>query len=175
MKIAIACTMFAYLGFFSKAQAAEPYGEMLEQLRSQISAKIPSLDDAARKGIIEAKDAKARVEAVKQLAALDPFLADNKLDAKLAKFFILHDATPVGLTAFAAQGAAQKKMIDDLLANDALILQIAVADGARPVHGKDGKSPANYGKAMEIYSAIQQASPKANTGVLQRLALATSL
>ena len=175
MKIAIACTMFAYLGFFSKAQAAEPYGEMLEQLRSQISAKIPSLDDAARKGIIEAKDAKARVEAVKKLAALDPFLADSTLDAKLAKFFILHDATPAGLTAFAAQGAAQKKMIDDLLANDALILQIAVADGARPVHGKDEKSPANYGKAMEIYSAIQQASPKAKTGVLQRLALATSL
>lgn len=175
MKTAIAFTMCAYLGFFSKAQAAEPYGEMLEQLRSQISAKLPSLDDAARKGIVDAKDAKARVEAVKKLAALDPFLTDDKLDAKLAKFFILHDATPAGLTAFAAQGAAQKKMIDDLLVNDALLLQIAVADGARPVHGKDGKSPANYGKAMEIYSAIQQASPKAKTGVLQRLALATSL
>jgi hypothetical protein len=39
------------------------------------------------------------VEAVRKLAALDPFLADSQLDAKLAKFFILHDATPAGLAA----------------------------------------------------------------------------
>jgi Sulfatase-modifying factor enzyme 1 len=163
------------LSFGMVAHAADPYSATLEQLRSEISAKLPSIDDAARKSITEAKDAKARVEAVRKLAALDPFLAENKLDAKLAKFFILHDATPAGLTAFAGQGAEQKKWIDDLLADDALLLQIAAADGARPVHGKDGKSPANYGKAMEIYAAIQQASPKAKTGVLQRLALATSL
>jgi hypothetical protein len=44
--------------------------------------------------------------------------------------------------------------------------QMLVADGA-----KEGK----YGRAMEIYTAIQRASPKAGEGLFQRLALGTSL
>jgi len=173
--LAMALTVAACLTSFTHAQPGEPYTAMLEALRSEITAKLPPFDDATRKSIVDAKDAKTRVEAVRKITVLDEFLTSDALDTKLVKFFILHDATPAGLAAFASQGAAQKQMIDTLLADDSLLLQIAMADGARPVHGRDEKSPANYGKAMEIYTAIQQASPKAKKGILQRLALATSL
>jgi formylglycine-generating enzyme required for sulfatase activity len=157
--------------------AAEPYAAMLESLRDEITAKLPTLDDATRKTIVDAKDAKSRVEAVRKIAALDTLLANRELDAKLAKHFILHDATPAALAAFANQGANQKQLIDTLLADDALMLQIAVSDGARPLHAviRKDSGPPDYGKAMEILTAIQQASPKAKSGVLRRLALATAL
>ncbi len=174
-RTAIVLSIFTCLITFPKAQAADPYADMLEVLRSEITAKLPKTDDAARKSIEGVKDAKARIEALKKLPELEKFLSSAELDTKLAQCFVLHDATPAGLAAFAGQGAAQKKLIDALLADDALLLQIAIADGARPVHRRDNKSPANYGKAMEIYAAIHQASPKAKTGVLQRMALATSL
>ncbi|QTN31615.1 SUMF1/EgtB/PvdO family nonheme iron enzyme [Akkermansiaceae bacterium] len=156
------------------AQAADPYSGMLEALRSEISAKLPRFNDASRAGIEGAKDSKARVEAARKLPELDKFLASDALDAKLAKFVILHEATPAGLAEFAAKGAEQRRSIDALLADDQLMLQMAIADGARPVHGRDSE-PANYGRAMGIYTAIQKASPKAKEGVLQRLALAVSL
>ena len=173
--ITIMLSVVAGLTPFTLAQTGEPYSAMLEGLRSEITAKLPSIDDATRKGIVEAKDAKARVEAVRNAAALGKFLSNDGLDAKLARFFVLNDATPSGLAAYANQGAAQKALLESLLADDSLLLQIAVADGSRPVHGRDEKSPANYGKAMEILMAIQKASPKAGKGVLQRLALAVSL
>ena len=71
-----------------------------------------------------------------------------------------------GLAEFAQQGKEQEALVEKLLADDALMKQMLVAGGA-----KVGK----YGRAMEIYTAIQKASPKAGEGVLQRLALATSL
>jgi hypothetical protein len=157
------------------AETTEPYADMLEGLRSEITAKLPPVDDAMRKGIVEAKDTKARVAAVKKITEPDKFLASDELYTKLAKHFILHDATPAALAAYAGKGAAEKKRIDDLLADDELMMQIAVADGARPVHGRDSKSPPNYGKAMELYNAIREASPKSKEGVLQRLALAVAL
>jgi formylglycine-generating enzyme required for sulfatase activity len=163
------------LAFGMVARAADPYTVMFDALRAEISGKLPTIDDAARKSIIEAKDAKARVAALRKIAVLDTFLAGDELDAKLARGFILHDGDPAVLAAFANQGAAQKQLIDGLLADDALMLQIALADGARPVHTKGAKSAADYGKAMEIYAAIQKADPKAKTGVLQRLALAVAL
>jgi len=55
------------------------------------------------------------------------------------------------------------------------MLEIAVADGAIPLHGGKNKATPNYGKAIEIYSTIQQTRPKSKKGVLQRLALAVSL
>jgi hypothetical protein len=39
----------------------------------------------------------------------------------------------------------------------------------------DGAKGGNYGRAMQIYSDIRQASPRAGNGILQRLALGTSL
>jgi Sulfatase-modifying factor enzyme 1 len=173
--LTLALSMVACLTALPKAQAAEHYMDMLESLRSEISAKQPIIDDASRKSIEGAKDTKARIEALKKLPELEKFLTSGELDAKLVKFFILHDATPAGLAVFSNQGAAQKKLIDTLLADNSLLMQIAVADGARPLHAQDEKSPANYGKAMTIYSAIRNASPKAKDGIHQRLALAVSL
>lgn len=168
-------SMAASLFCLSETQAKESYAQMLEQLRSEITAKLPAIDDASRKSIVEAKDANARVEAVRKISALDALLSNHELDAKLTKFFILNEATPAALSNFAAKGAEQKKLIDALLADEKLMLEIAVADGALPVHGGKEKAPPQYGKVMEIYSTIQQTSPKAKKGVLQRLALAVSL
>jgi hypothetical protein len=94
------------------------------------------------------------------------FLASDKLDAKLATYVVLRDATPRGLAEFSQQGKNQEKLVDQLLADTGLMTQMLVADGAQ-----DGK----YGQAMQIYTDIQKASKKAGNGVLQRLAVATSL
>lgn len=93
-------------------------------------------------------------------------LTSDTLDAQLAKFQLLIEATPRGLAEYAQEGKAQEALIDKLLADDKLMIQMAVAGGAKSGH---------YGHAMEIYSAIQKASTKAGDGVLQRLALATAL
>lgn len=174
---AVILSLMAAVGIVAPAAAEsdEPYAGMLEQLRSEITAGLPPIVDTMLKGIVEAKDAKARVAAVKKAAVLDRFLADDALDNKLVKHFILHDATPDALAAHAEKGAAERKRIDDLLVDDELMIQIALADGARPVHSKTNAAPPDYGKAMEIYSAIREASPKAKEGILQRLALAVAL
>jgi len=121
-------------------------------------------------GLEAAKEALAQAQA-NTLKAIDEmnlgaFLASDKLDAKLAKYVVLLEATPRGLAAFAQQGKAQEALVEKLLADTDLMVQVAVADGAR-----QGK----YGRAMEIYTAIQEASKKAGEGVLQRLALGVSL
>jgi hypothetical protein len=100
------------------------------------------------------------------LAGLDPFLSSDKLDAKLAKCTVLTDATPRGLAEFAQQGPEKAALVEKLLADAPLMKEMLVAGGAKYC---------KYGRAMEIYTTIQKASPKANTGNLQRLALATSL
>jgi hypothetical protein len=84
----------------------------------------------------------------------------------LIKAAVLSQATPRGLAEFAQQGKEQEALVEKLLADTTLMKQMLVADGA-----KDGK----YGRAMEIYTAIQKASPKAAEGLFQRLALAVSL
>ena len=100
------------------------------------------------------------------LAELAAFLSSDKLDAKLAKFVVLSEATPRGLAEFAQQGKKQEKLVEKLLADHGLMMQMVVADGA-----KEGK----YGQAMKIYTDIQKASAKAKDGNLQRLALGISL
>lgn len=100
------------------------------------------------------------------LADMEPLLASDKLDAKLIKAALLASATPQGLAGFAQLGQAQAALVEKLLADPALMKQMLEAGGAKF---------SQYGRAMEIYTAIQQVSPKAKEGVLQRLALATSL
>ncbi len=92
---------------------------------------------------------------------LESFLSSDKLDARLAKYVVLFEAAPRGLAEFAQQGNEQEALVERLLADADLMLQMAVADSA-----KEGK----YGRAMEIYTAIQAASTKAEDGVLQRMA-----
>lgn len=97
---------------------------------------------------------------------LKALLSSDELDAHLAKYVVLMEATPRGLAEFAQQGGRQVRLIEQLLSDPVLMFQMIVADGA-----KDGR----YGQAMQIYSDIQKASAKASDGVLQRLALAVAL
>jgi hypothetical protein len=93
-------------------------------------------------------------------------LSSSALDAKLAQYKIIKDATPTGLAEFAQQSPEHQKLIEQLLTDEDLMLQMLIADGAA-----GGK----YGQAMKIYTDIQKASPKAKEGVFQRLAMAVSL
>lgn len=112
--------------------------------------------------------ATARGKPTEAAAALNltPLLTSDKLDSQLVRFVVLHDATPRGLAEFAQQGPEQAALVERLLGDVELMKQMLVADGAR-----DNK----YGRAMEIYTAIQKASSKARDGVLQRLAVAIAL
>lgn len=132
----------------------------------QVELKKSTFDEelnAAQLTLVNAKA--ATLIAVKELG-LDPLLTSDELDFRLAKLIVLSEATPSGLAEFAQIGASQESQIEDLLADEKLMLQMVVADGA-----EEGK----YGRAMEIYSTIQETSPHADDGVLQRLALAISL
>ncbi len=100
------------------------------------------------------------------LAEVESLVASDKLDAKLVKAAVLAEATPKGLAGFAERGPQQQALVERLLANGTLLKDMLVAGGA---------SAGQYGRAMEIYTAIRQASPKSGEGVLYRLALATSL
>jgi len=100
------------------------------------------------------------------LAETEAFLSSAKLDGKLAKAAVLAHATPRGLAEFAQQKPEQTALVEKLLNDETLMKDMLVAGGAE--YGR-------YGQAMEIFTAIQKASPKAADGVLRRLALATSL
>ncbi|MCX7010687.1 MAG: hypothetical protein NTY53_26155 [Kiritimatiellaeota bacterium] len=122
-------------------------------------------NQAAQAALVQAQA--NELSAVKALLAdFEPFLASDKLDAKLVKCAVLAEATPRGLAAFAQQGPAQAALVEKLLADEKLMKEMLIAGGAEA-----GK----YGQAMQIYSAIQQTSPRARDGELQRLALATAL
>lgn len=100
------------------------------------------------------------------LAELDEFLKSDKMDSQLVKLVVLTEATPRGLAEFAQQGKEHEALVEKLLADVALMKQMLIAGGAT-----DGK----YGQAMKIYTDIQRASAKAGEGILQKLALGTSL
>jgi formylglycine-generating enzyme required for sulfatase activity len=137
------------------AEFERRYTAMLDKLRAELKAKIPSQNASS--------------------ADRDRFLASDALDDKLAKFVVLHEGTPSGLAEFAAKGKEQAGLIEFMLSDAALMRQMLVADGAK--RGKVGKSdgPAQYGPAMKIYMDIQRSSEKANDGILQRLAMAIAL
>ena len=133
------------------------YSDQQDQLRTELAAKIPQSDQA-------------------KSDSLNEFLASDALDAKFAKYVVLLEATPRGLAEFAQQGREQWKLVEKMLADADLMKQMLVADGANAKRiGRNGYGPAQYGQAMKIYTDIQNASKKADTDVLQRLALAISL
>ena len=136
--------------------------EALDKAKREEPKLVQELE-AAKKAL-----ALAQANTLKALKELNlvPFLSSDKLDAQLAKYVVLLEATPRGLAEFAQQGKEQEKLVETLLADAALMKQMAVADGA--MGGK-------YGQAMKIYTDIQKASEKAGNGILQRLALAISL
>lgn len=143
-------------------EALEERQAALDRAKLEEPQAIQQLE-AAEKALAE-----AQANALEALDELDlgDFLTSDKLDAKLAKYSLLSEATPRGLAEFAERGRKQKNLIAKVLRDDDLMIQMAVADGAR-----DGK----VGEAMQIYADIQKASRKAKRGALQRLALAISL
>jgi hypothetical protein len=151
-----------------QAEAAATAGE-----RKTMHAQAKSKDkEAAAKAHAAATEAlalattNAQAPAKAVLANVAAFLASDKLDASLVKCVVLAEATPRGLAEFAQQGSAQAALVAKLLADTELMKRMVMADGA---------SGGNYGQAMAIHAAIHQASAKAASGVLERLALAVSL
>ncbi len=153
-----------------QANKADGQKALREREAAWKKARADAADAERAMQVADAALAKARDEerraADALLADLNRFLSDEKLDAKLVAGVVLTEATPRGLTSFAGQGAAQEALVKGLLADPSLMKEMLVAGGA-----KRGQ----YGRAMEIYDAIQQASERAREGVLQRLALATAL
>ena len=104
------------------------------------------------------------------------FLASDGMDSKLVKFVILKKATPRALAEFGQRGKRFFELIEALFSDPSLMRQMLVADGARAQRmGRKGYGPPQYGKAMEIYSKIQDSCKDATAGIFQRLALAISL
>ena len=143
--------------------------QALEERQANLDALLleePQLQANLEQARANLSEAEAHTLASVERLRLDTFLGSARLDAQLAEFVVLHEATPAGLSAFAAQDEASAALIAELLDDAELMLQMVVADGA-----KDGA----YGPAMRIYQAIQAASERASEGVLQRLALAIAL
>jgi hypothetical protein len=136
---------------YKKAKSEEPKLRKAHEAAQAALAKAQALELNATKAL---------------LMELDPFLASDKLDAKLAKSAVMTHATPRGLAEFAQQGPEQAALVEKLLADDGLMKEMLIAGGAN--RGK-------YGLAMEIYTGIGKASQKAGAGHFQRLALATAL
>ncbi len=139
-----------------EAAKAADYQKMLDGLQNEISAKLPKNGNEAQ---------------------MTKLLTSDAMDAKLTKFVILHEATPKGLAEFSAKGKGYEELLDSLFKDPELMREMLVADGAKsPKAGRGSKSePAQWGAAMKIYTDIHKASKKAPSGVMRRLALATSL
>jgi hypothetical protein len=151
-----------------QANKADGVNALKERQEAWDKAKLdePELTQALQAAQKALAQAQANTLKAANELNLEPFLASDKLDAKLVKYMVLAEATPHGLAEFAQQGAQQEALVEKLLADGDLMKQMVVADGAN-----GGK----YGQAMNIYTEIQKACPKAGSGNLQRLALAVSL
>jgi hypothetical protein len=154
----------------AKAEKGKQEGlEALEErqaLLDEAKSDKPKADRALKDAKEALVNAKTRTMEATENLGLNALLSSDKLDGRLAKYVVIKEATPDALAAFGEQGREQEKFLDQILSNDELLVQMAVADGA-----KNGK----YGKAIQIYYDIQKASDKAVEGTLQRLAMAISL
>ena len=171
------------------------YARMLDALSKEIAGELPQLDSAKEAAFNDARAALAALKAPGAdaapqahlafqtqktlteaqaleaaraiLAETDAFLASDKLDATLITVAILRHGTPAALAEFAQQGEAQQALLDKLFADKALMKQMVIAGGA---------NGGEYGEAMQVYTAILEASERARKpGMLQRLALGTAL
>jgi len=177
-----------------KKIAAE-YFLTLKALNKEIAAALPEIDAKKKEAFLKARalynalrtpgeeasgetikayEAAKAVAVEKTLAAskdllqdLEAFLAKDDLDKKLIKAAILSHGTPNALAEFAQQSEKHKALLDKLFADEVLMKQIMLANGA---NGGD------YGESMQVYTAILEASENARKpGILQRLALGTAL
>jgi hypothetical protein len=136
---------------YEKAKADEPALKRAHEQAQAALTKAQAQEADAAKGLI---------------GSLNSFLSSDTLDGKLAKAFVLTAATPGGLADFGEQSTDNAALVEQLLADEALMKEMMEAGGAR--FGK-------FGEAMKIFSAILKVSPQAKDGVLRRLALATAL
>ena len=156
---------------FLKAYQAEAAATAADRKAMHAQSKSKDKDAAAKEGAaakqaLEQAVAAAQAPVKTVLAQLNPFLTSDKLDAQLVKLVVLAEATPRSLAEFAQQGKEQEALLEKLLADADLMKQMVVAGGAN-----GGK----YGQAMQIFTDIQKASPRAKDDILQRFALGTSL
>ena len=132
----------------------------------EAEAALPEAIKSAEAAKQAHKEAMAATWKAMDALGMSGILGSDKLDGKLAQYMVIKEATPRGLAEFAQQSPENESLIQQLLANEALMVQMLVADG--PTSGK-------FGEAMKIYTDIQKASTKAKDGIFQRLALAVSL
>ena len=176
-------------------QLRQLYGDMLEQLSEEVVASLPDIDPGKRMAFEEARsvvssltapgenagpkehlefqkrksEAEARVlEAARDMISeCEGVLSAGALDSKLIKVALLRHGTPEGLAEFAQQGDEERALLDRLLSDESLMRQMAMAGGA---------NGGEYGEAMQVYTAILDASDHAKQpGILQCLALGTAL
>ena len=176
-------------------QIRQAYGQLLDDLREEIAAELPAINAQKKEALLDARAHEAGLKAPAENAGPDahkahqtkkaaaeaevlaaaravlsevaPALTSNQMDGKLMKVAILRHGTPAGLAEFAQQSEKHKALIDDLLADEALMKQVLLAGGA---------NGGEYGEAMEVYRLIQDASEQARKpGILQNLALGTAL
>lgn len=171
------------------------YARMLETLSAEIAAELPAIDPDKKAAFLraradlealtkpaeganpkehlayEASKTMAEAEALTAARAIlndvASFLETDALDSKLMKVAILRHGTPAGLAEFAQQGEEEQALLDRLFADEALMRQVLVAGGA---------NGGEYGEAMQVYTAILQASERAREpGIFHNLALGTAL
>ena len=104
------------------------YADQLDQLRTELTAKLPQADQA-------------------KTDTLNKFLASDALDAKLVKYVVLLEATPRGLAEFAQQGKEQAVLVEKMLSDADLMKQMLVADGARAK--REGAALARHSTARQ--------------------------
>lgn len=172
------------------------YQGMLSSLSKEVVSSLPAIDEKKKAAFLEARAAvnaitpptkgSTSADVIKHresqalaeanllnstralLADLDASLASDSLDGKLMTIAILAHGTPRRLAEFAQQGQAEAALLDTLFADETLMKQILAAGRA---------NGGNYGKAMQIYAAIQDKSERAREvgSIFQRLALGTAI
>lgn len=140
--------------------------EERQALLDEAEKDKPKADKALKDAEEALAAAKARTMETIDALGLNKLLTSDTFDGRLAKYVVMKDATPKGLALFAQEGRDEEAMLDEILADDALLVEMVVADGA-----KNGK----YDQALKIFHDIRKASPKASEGALHRLALAIAL
>jgi hypothetical protein len=153
-----------------RQEAGEKALKEREAALERAKAKAATAEEASRAAQAAlARAAADELAAAKALLAdLEPFLSGDKPDPALVKATVLTAATPRGLAEFAQRGKEREALVDKLLADAPLMKEMLIGGGV--ILGR-------YGRAMEIHTAIQKASPRAReeTGVFHRLALAVAL
>ena len=145
-------------------------------------AQLPQIELTAKGKELEAQYSKQMKALKSELTAYLSRLSDktkllknSSLDAKLAEFVIINDATPRGLAEFAQISQSNANLVNKFLSSSKMMILMLTADGpSRPKIGRKlGNAP--WGNAIKIYTDILKASAKSKEGILNRLAIAISL